>query len=59
MNANTAHSSFGMQKYLWGNVPAIDLLNLKDNEADATEENFRLLFAGKDAPNPNNVHLAR
>ncbi|ERF68455.1 hypothetical protein EPUS_03773 [Endocarpon pusillum Z07020] len=46
MRVSFVHNSFGMPKYLWGNVPAIDLLNLKDNEADATEENFRLLFAG-------------
>lgn len=41
--------SFGMQKYLWGNVPAIELLNVKDNESDATGRDFRLLLAGKDA----------
>lgn len=57
MDHNIPHSPFGMQKYLWGNVPAIDLLNLKDNEVDAPEENFRLLFAGKDAPNPITLTL--
>ena len=41
--------SFGMQKYLWGNIPAIDLLNPKDNESDATDRDFRLLFAGNNA----------
>ena len=35
------------QKYLWGNVPALDLLNLQQNEGVDFAEDLRLLFAGK------------
>ena len=38
--------SHGRQKYLWGNVPAIDLLNLQRNEGVDYAEDLRLLFAG-------------
>lgn len=38
--------SYGRQKYLWGNVPAIDLLNLQQNEGVDFTEDLRLLFAG-------------
>jgi hypothetical protein len=38
---------FGAQIYLWGNMPAIDILNLKDNEGEAgiIEQDVALLFA--------------
>lgn len=36
----------GQRKYLWGNVPALDVLNLKDNEGVDTTRELRLLFAG-------------
>jgi hypothetical protein len=29
---------FGPKKYLWGNVPAFDVLNLKDNEGVTYEK---------------------
>jgi hypothetical protein len=51
MESHAVHNSsttFGSAKYLWGNVSAIDVLNLKDNENDPTEKNYRLLFVGKD-----------
>jgi hypothetical protein len=35
-----------MQKYLWGNVPAVDMLNSSQNEGGALFEQLRLLFAG-------------
>ena len=38
--------SHGRQKYLWGNVPALDLLNLQQNEGIDFAEDLRLLFAG-------------
>ncbi|CAO1606373.1 hypothetical protein XANCAGTX0491_009870 [Xanthoria calcicola] len=38
--------SHGKQKYLWGNVPALDLLNLQQNEGFDFTEDLRLLFAG-------------
>ena len=38
--------SYGRQKYLWGNVPALDLLNLQQNEGVDFDGDLRLLFAG-------------
>ncbi|KAL9041133.1 MAG: hypothetical protein Q9214_004213 [Letrouitia sp. 1 TL-2023] len=37
--------SCGRQKYLWGNVPALDVLNLQQNEGADFSEDLRLLFA--------------
>lgn len=39
--------SFGGKKYLWGNVPALDLLNVGKNEGidDILHRDFNLLFA--------------
>lgn len=37
----------GKQKYLWGNVPAINVVNHLQNEAADLPEHLRLLFAGK------------
>ena len=39
---------FGSQKDLWGNVPAIDVLQLKSNEGEGYEKELRMLFAGED-----------
>lgn len=39
-------TSHGQRKYLWGNVPAIDILNLKQNEGVDVSADLRLLFAG-------------
>jgi hypothetical protein len=38
---------FGTKKYLWGNMPALDILQLRDNESEtgAMNHNFNLLFA--------------
>ncbi|KAK8232876.1 hypothetical protein HDK77DRAFT_51232 [Phyllosticta capitalensis] len=33
------------QKYLWGNIPAIDVLNLEQNEGASYDKNMNLLFA--------------
>lgn len=38
--------SHGRQKYLWGNVPALDVLNLQQNEGVDFNGDLRLLFAG-------------
>lgn len=40
--------SHGRQNYLWGNVPAPDLLNLPQNEGVDLAGDLRLLFAGVD-----------
>jgi hypothetical protein len=37
---------FGGRKYLWGNIPALDILQLGLNEGDTYREPLRLLFAG-------------
>ncbi|KAJ1324714.1 DUF4470 domain-containing protein [Microdochium nivale] len=36
---------FGGKKYLWGNMPAIDILKLADNEGVSYKESLSLLFA--------------
>lgn len=42
---------FGAKKYLWGNVPALDILNLEDNEKNVDpKHNFALLFAASGDP---------
>lgn len=37
---------FGQKKYLWGNVPALDILRLEANEGEYYGEPLSLLFAG-------------
>lgn len=39
-------TSFGETKYLWGNVPAFDILNMASNEGENYANDLRLLFAG-------------
>ena len=41
------HNVFGGSKYLWGNTPAVDVLNLKRNEGIGYKEDIALLFAGQ------------
>lgn len=38
--------AFGGKKYLWGNVPAIDILQLDRNEGSECTADLHLLFAG-------------
>ncbi|KAF2141159.1 uncharacterized protein K452DRAFT_272970 [Aplosporella prunicola CBS 121167] len=38
-------TTHGTKKFLWGNVPAFDLLNLMHNEGIAYNQHIRLLFA--------------
>lgn len=38
--------SFGGKKFLWGNMPAIDVLQLASNEGVVYKAPLRLLFAG-------------
>ena len=50
----TSQLSHGQRKYLWGNVPAFDILNLENNEGVGHPDDVRLLFAGMcPGPNPN------
>ncbi|KAH8674391.1 hypothetical protein BGZ60DRAFT_468760 [Tricladium varicosporioides] len=39
------HNVFGGSKYLWGNTPAVDVLNLERNEGIDYKEDIALLFA--------------
>jgi hypothetical protein len=41
------HNVFGGSKYLWGNTPAVDVLNLERNEGIDYKEDIALLFAGQ------------
>ena len=38
---------FGDLNYLWGNIPAIDLLNLSQNEGEIYSQDLDLCLAGK------------
>ncbi|KAM0347291.1 hypothetical protein ACHAPU_004810 [Fusarium lateritium] len=40
-----AHEVFGVNKYLWGNIPALDILRLEVNEGKDYNEELNLLFA--------------
>jgi hypothetical protein len=40
------HNPFGQGIYPWGNVPAIDVLNLAQNEGNDHCPNIAILFAG-------------
>ena len=43
-----AISQFGTKKYLWGNVPAFDILQPPQNEGECYEGDLHMLFAGKE-----------
>ncbi|RMZ42089.1 hypothetical protein AFCA_006832 [Aspergillus flavus] len=42
---HTPVSMHGGSKYLWGNIPALDLLQLKDNEGEDYSQDLSLLLA--------------
>lgn len=44
--AKNKHNPFGKGIYLWGNVPAIDVLNLEQNEGSRFSDDVKILFAG-------------
>lgn len=54
--ASRQHNPFGAGKYLWGNVPAIDVLNMAQNEGIDYTRDIAILFAGRSCscfrPNP-------
>ncbi len=39
-------TTYGPRKYLWGNTPAFDLLNCKENEQEVLNR-MSFLFAGR------------
>ena len=43
--ARNWHNPFGGGKYLWGNTPAIDILQMRNNEGSSYEKDIALLFA--------------
>lgn len=47
-------TTFGTKKYLWGNMPALDILKIKDNKG--TEDVNRDLALLKAAPNALRQH---
>ncbi|KAI9731728.1 MAG: hypothetical protein M1834_004517 [Cirrosporium novae-zelandiae] len=42
-------AAYGMHKYLWGNVPALDLVNIEQNEGTHIAKDFYILFAASSA----------
>jgi hypothetical protein len=36
----------GTKRYLWGNVPSVDIVKLEGNEGVASSEDLKILFAG-------------
>jgi hypothetical protein len=38
--------AFGRNKYLWGNMPSIDVVRLEHNEGMAYNQDLKILFAG-------------
>ncbi|OCL12153.1 hypothetical protein AOQ84DRAFT_420874 [Glonium stellatum] len=40
-------NQYGGKQYMWGNMPAIDVLNLKRNEGSDKDRDYALLFAVK------------
>ncbi|EEA24163.1 hypothetical protein TMatcc_007239 [Talaromyces marneffei ATCC 18224] len=49
-NGPTPVTSHGGKRYLWGNMPAIDLLQLADNEGSNTTQDLHLLLAASGDP---------
>lgn len=47
VEAGNAHNPFGGCKFLWGNTPAIDVLQIDRNEGRTYCRDIALLFAGK------------
>lgn len=41
------NSKFGTPKYLWGNIPAIDIVRLANHEGETFLGPLNLLFAGE------------
>ncbi|KAK7518256.1 uncharacterized protein IWZ02DRAFT_380899 [Phyllosticta citriasiana] len=50
MSSNVSWTTFGKIKFLWGNVPALDVINLQRNEGLAYSKDISLLFAASGDP---------
>ena len=44
---DSSQVKFGAKKFLWGNLPAIDILQLSSNEGEAYSQDLNILFAGE------------
>lgn len=42
--------TYGRKKFLWGNVPALDVINLACNEGESYAKDICLLYAGTCSP---------
>lgn len=51
--------AFGGRKYLWGNVPAFDVLHLPENEGKEYDQDLKLLFAGSSFISPFDISFRR
>lgn len=47
MEAQSSASAPPESKWFWGNMPAIDVLRLQDNEGESYAQDVGVLFAGK------------
>ncbi|KAK8172863.1 hypothetical protein BKA80DRAFT_319390 [Phyllosticta citrichinensis] len=50
MSSNPSWVTFGKVKFLWGNVPALDVISLQRNEGVSYSKDFSLLFAASGDP---------
>lgn len=50
---------FGGKKYFWGNIPALDVLQLGSNEGEAYIDQLYMLFAGLCSPWPVFISLSK
>jgi len=46
-DGNGGITTFGNKKFLWGNLPAIDVLKLRYNEGLGYQGSLDMLFAGE------------
>lgn len=46
-NGDGGITTFGKRKFLWGNLPAVDVLQLRSNEGLGYQRSLNMLFAGK------------
>lgn len=49
-------TTHGKQKFLWGNVPALDVLNLDANEGIHYKNDINILFAGTNPISPDQLN---
>jgi hypothetical protein len=40
------NSRFGTEKWLWGNIPSVDVIKLGRNEGETYQQDLNVLFAG-------------